>query len=216
MSSLEPVEQLGSAPRISRDVSTKMNDNPAATGPSQDLAQARKQVEVQNQATEKPKKLSKIQQLAKDRAAMKKAAHIAKQVTSQTEDRSVMISEPHSEDGSLPSNSIAVCDEKVEPDAGSPADVQTIPAHKIDDDLRLCRELAEGRLAKPSAFAITILGAPRCSGLLDQNYADRVFSCFTVGSDDKISKAKKSFAQPSPDDIVQKAQAASKGKLIFS
>ena len=69
-------------------------------------------------------------------------------------------------------------------------------------------------MADPSDFAKTMLGPLHSSSSIQENIADRGLFSYTAAPEKKLLSVKETFGRPSPDDVVQKAQSASKGRLI--
>lgn len=164
-----------------------------------------------------PKKLTKLQQLAKDKAAAKKAT----QTTSPLDRPSKLASslarlrkEPEKQiekNATVPSLPIEALDAA----SSAGASASTSDQEHASTALHTLQEaLSAVKLADPSNFALTMLGPSHPSSSKLEDVADRDFFSYTAASQEKLVSVKESFARPSPDDVVQKAQAASKGRSI--
>lgn len=219
----QPFEGTVSAPRdlsVSRDGSTEIQVR--SPSPSMEASSLHtKNTASSDEGTQaKPKKLSKLQQLIKSKAAAKNAAAqsgpshgSAPKLANSLE--KLRIEKARRSDPVVvnPSSNIVVENPPHETHAVSK--VQDEPEFESDQATReiFQRKLDATELALPSTFATTLLGALESSSGSERNHADRVFSCFTVSSAKKVSNVQRVFAQPSPDDVVQQAQSMSKGKF---
>lgn len=158
-----------------------------------------------------PKKLSKIQQLAEQKAALKKAASKVKVTEPSAAAAPANPSTPESSEDTRPASARAsqTLDKQTQADDLKYDNVNSIipPEHS-----KLRKAITPAKLSDPSSFARIVLGAMNCSKAFKKIYADRAFSCYIDSQSDKIPSASKAFSKPSPDDVVQSAQATSKGK----
>ncbi|ORY81394.1 P-loop containing nucleoside triphosphate hydrolase protein [Protomyces lactucae-debilis] len=146
---------------------------------------------AQLEVVEPPKKLSKLQQLAKDRAAKKKAAAAA-----------AVANEPKEEPAPVSQDLQPVEKVTEQETSQSPEDTST-PSVVLEDV----------ELAEPSAFATTIARAREeyPYSIQQPNLTGHTNQVFAVAPTKNLVQAQQSFSQPSPDDVVRKAQQGSKG-----
>lgn len=169
----------------------------------------------------KEKKLSKLQQLAQAKAAAKKAAILASDISTQPRTLASTLEKLKVPKAPTPTEKCVSGQDSVKisiisaPTAKSCA-AQVVSSNNDPIAFELHgTDLSSVSVAAPSNFAKIVLGALGDSGSSSKNTADRVFSCFTVNTGKSITSAQLSFAEPSPDDVVQKAQASSKGKYVM-
>lgn len=216
MSEFEPDEQFDIAPasvdmRPSRNEKEGTHNKQSIRHEPPDVSAQLSQIE--NPRVEQPKKLSKIQQLAKQNAVLKRAAR-ASQSAPAPAPAPASPASPMSKLRLAPNDPVSPVSPQVAeilPEA-KPIVIGITNENDGQEYERHHRAVASACLEDPSAFANIVLGATNCSRRSRKGYADRVFSCFAVGSDDNTVSASEAFTMPSPDDIVQKAQGKSKGK----
>lgn len=174
------------------------------------IAQIPSNVIVEKAAEAEAKPLSKIQQLARARAAAKRerehdkhasaSGHLATSLC-KLRTRPREAGQANARDERMLDTRVASKAEK------SDRNVVPIEPERIVD---MRQSSAKVELARPSDFANVVLGG-LSSDLLERKFTDGGFSCFIDGSKNMIKTLEKSFSEPSPDDIVLKAQSASKG-----
>ena len=166
-----------------------------------------------------PKKLSKLQQLAKDKAEAKRIAQNAYPKSSVAAPLVSSLAKLRNNSRELKDNAPGHFQNTALPCTPRPREeASEIASAKVSDEeveqgsTEWTERLSKVTIAAPSAFAHVVLGVS-ASTESTLKTADRVFSCFVAASNSQLSKAQKSFTDPSPDDAVRHAQSSSKGKF---
>lgn len=179
---------------------------------------------------EKPKKVSKLQQLAKDKAAARKrtiadAAPIDSRDILAPIDESKLKNVPVRAAVALdhPENHNATRASLNKDDILNGTDNRLLKDIK-NDEMAKCPGNSFGNddsfqsviLSKPSEFAVTVIGSlGQTSETSVTNFTDRGFSYLLAATAKSSQPITSQFSKPSPDDIVSKAQATSKGEYLI-